>query len=235
MQRNRQVKEFGLYVHIPFCVQKCRYCDFLSAPAPEDVRRAYSRKLQEEIAAAAEIYRDCQVTSIFIGGGTPSLLSVAQASSLMGQLRNCFLVRENAEITIECNPETLYADKLEVYHRLGINRLSIGLQSADAAELELLGRIHTYEKFVQAYQLAREAGFANINVDVMAALPGQTVSAYAGTVRKLIALRPEHISAYSLMIEEGTAFYERYHQAELLREKGREQHALPSEEEERSM
>lgn len=229
------MKELEIYVHIPFCVRKCGYCDFLSAPASESVRSAYMDQLLKEIAAAGPAYRKYQVSSVFIGGGTPSVLLPAQIQRLCRQLQDSFSFLQDAEVTIECNPGTLNEEKLRTYQSCGVNRLSMGLQSADASELRLLGRIHTYEQFTDQYQLARELGFKNINVDIISAIPGQKTSVYEQTLRKVIALEPEHISAYSLIIEEGTPFSDRYGQAEQLRQKGKPQHLLPDEDEERRM
>lgn len=229
------MKELEIYVHIPFCVRKCGYCDFLSAPASESVRSAYMDQLLKEIAAAGPAYRKYQVSSVFIGGGTPSVLLPAQIQRLCRQLQDSFSILQDAEVTIECNPGTLNEEKLRTYQSCGVNRLSMGLQSADASELRLLGRIHTYEQFMDQYQLARELGFKNINVDIISAIPGQKTSVYEQTLRKVIALEPEHISAYSLIIEEGTPFSDRYGQAEQLRQKGKLQHLLPDEDEERRM
>lgn len=229
------MKELELYLHIPFCVRKCQYCDFLSAPAQESVRQAYMEQMEKEIHMAAESCRDYRISTIFIGGGTPSVLSAVQIKSLFDQLHRCFSIFPDAEITIECNPGTVDRDKIRACLESGVNRLSFGLQSADMKELQLLGRIHTFEQFAVNYELARTEGFENINVDIMSALPGQKAGTYEKTIQKVLALRPEHISAYSLIIEEGTPFYERFAQAEMLREKGKEQHLLPAEEEEREM
>lgn len=229
------LKEMELYVHIPFCIQKCRYCDFLSAPAAEDVREAYVGQMLKEIRAAAGLYLDYRVTSVFFGGGTPSLLTAGQMDRLLGQLCQSFCIQPDAEVTAECNPGTLDAAKLRAYKSSGINRLSMGLQSADGRELRLLGRIHTFGQFVANYRLAREAGFGNINVDIMSALPGQTAGIYGQTLQKVLELRPEHISAYSLSIEEGTPFYKEYAGAQRLREQGKAQGLLPTEDEERQM
>ncbi|MDE7312596.1 MAG: radical SAM family heme chaperone HemW [Eubacterium sp.] len=225
----------GLYIHIPFCVKKCGYCDFVSAPASEAVRRAYLGRLQEEIHAVSEAYRNTPVSTVFVGGGTPSVLSPEQMQHLFEQLRGSFLILPDAEITVECNPGSVDAAKLQAYLQSGVNRLSIGLQSADEKELRLLGRVHTYEQFAANYSMARSLGFENINVDIISAIPGQKLSTYEQTLQKVLALAPEHISAYSLILEEGTPFYDRYRQAEILREKGKQQTLLPTEEEERQM
>lgn len=228
-------QKLELYIHIPFCIRKCKYCDFLSAPAKEDVVKAYLKKLQEEIAVSSVYYSNYEIVTVFIGGGTPSILTAQQMEGLLAAVQRFFRVNPQAEITIECNPGTLDQHKLLTYYRLGVNRLSIGLQSADLSEQRLLGRIHTYEQFLANYQLAREIGFANMNVDLMSGLPGQTVRTYESTLQKVLALKPEHISAYSLIIEEGTPFYEMYGQAAKLREQGQEQGLLPTEEEDRRM
>lgn len=206
--QEEKMKELELYVHIPFCVKKCNYCDFLSAPASERTYDAYVSRLLAEIGAAGLAYKTDGVTSVFIGGGTPSVLSAAQMRQLLRRLKDSFPVLPDAEITVECNPGTLDAEKLQAYYEAGVNRLSIGLQSADEKELRMLGRIHTFEQFVQNYELARKTGFKNINVDIISAIPGQKINDYRQTLLKVTALKPEHISAYALIIEEGTPFYE---------------------------
>lgn len=203
-------KELMLYVHIPFCVRKCEYCDFLSGPAKGNEISEYVQAICEEISSYQEVAKDYIVHSLFFGGGTPSMLSGEQIRTIIEALRKIFDFHENAEITIECNPGTLTKNKLSIFKELGINRLSIGLQSTDNNELKLLGRIHTYEEFIENYHTARELGFDNINIDLMSALPGQTLTSYRKTLEQIIALNPEHISAYSLIIEEGTPFFERY-------------------------
>ena len=194
------MKELELYLHIPFCVKKCNYCDFLSAPAGEETRAAYVDALLEEIRGFDEP-EDYEVVTVFFGGGTPSILPGQAIFRIMEALREKFSFRKEAEITLEANPGTVDKEKLSFYKKAGINRLSFGLQSADAEELKKLGRIHTWEKFLESFQLAREAGFSNINVDLMSALPGQTKESWEKTLRQVLALQPEHISAYSLIIE----------------------------------
>lgn len=207
--KNKQALE--LYIHIPFCVRKCAYCDFLSFPATERAHEEYVAKLIEEINGQSAGFQDYRVTSIFLGGGTPSILSADLMRDLFEALYQCFDIAVDAEISIEANPGTLTMEKLFMYHTCGINRISIGLQSADDEELKVLGRIHCYDDFLKSFQRARQAGFTNINVDLMSALPGQTVQSWKNTLRKVMMLKPEHISAYSLIIEEGTPFYDRYH------------------------
>lgn len=221
-------KELELYIHIPFCVKKCSYCDFLSAPATEQTREAYMAALFSEIGGRAKDYRDRIVTSIFIGGGTPSLLSGEQIVQLMDRIREQFALAQDAEITIEVNPGTATAEKLRSFYKAGINRLSIGMQSAQAEELKKLGRIHDFDSFCQVYREAVEAGFTNINVDVMSGLPGQTLASYRDTLEKVLHLEPmpQHISAYSLIVEEGTPFAAMSERGEL---------PLPEEETERAM
>lgn len=228
-------KELELYIHIPFCVQKCFYCDFLSMPADEDIRRHYVSRLTEEIRQKAGSYREYQVTSVFIGGGTPSVLLAEQTVEIMEMLQCGFQIEKNAEVTIECNPGTLTQHKLSAYKSAGINRISMGLQSADNRELKKLGRIHTVEDFLRNYDLIRKSGFENVNVDIMSALPGQTVASWEYTLKEVLKLRPEHISAYSLIIEEGTPFYQKYEEDELRRENGEVPLFLPTEESERKM
>ena len=167
-------RKLQLYVHIPFCVKKCRYCDFLSAPAPEDVRQAYTEQLKKEIAVMGRLYQDRCITSIFVGGGTPSMLDTGQMNGILRQLAESFVIAPDAEVTVECNPGTVDVDKLRAYQNAGVSRLSFGLQSSDDHELQLLGRIHTYEQFVKNYETARQLGIQNINVDIISALPGQT-------------------------------------------------------------
>ncbi|MCC8066272.1 MAG: radical SAM protein, partial [Clostridiales bacterium] len=333
------MRELEIYIHIPFCVKKCAYCDFLSAPANRERRDRYVQTLLEEIrsgspagctayvenasrlggasvvpprCASADIppeergchpartgctahaknasrlggaseTGDCSeyiVTSVFFGGGTPSILSVEQIAAIMDALRSRFQFREDVEITLECNPGTLVSgwselcassgqadmtevpekfnspeksvkslclknisvdmgisetQKLASYRDCGINRLSFGLQSADNGELAALGRIHTWETFLHSYEAARKAGFTNINIDLMSALPGQTVHSWEHTLRQVLQLAPEHISAYSLIIEEGTPFYEKYLEDDRKRADGEQPQYLPSEDDERKM
>lgn len=208
--KTRSKQPLSIYIHIPFCKQKCLYCDFLSAPFGFKERESYVKALLREISLMAEACREYQVISVFFGGGTPSLLGKSQMERIMSAIRKDYELMENAEITVECNPATATFDKLKAYRLCGINRLSIGLQSASDTELKELGRIHTYRQFLETYENARKAGFKNINVDIMSALPGQTLSSYLDTVDKVAALKPEHISAYSLIIEEGTPYFSRY-------------------------
>ncbi|WP_448915713.1 radical SAM family heme chaperone HemW [Eubacterium ramulus] len=229
------MKELELYLHIPFCERKCAYCDFLSAPADLPVRISYIKKLQEEIAYYGAQYEEYQVSSIFFGGGTPTILEGYQLAAILETVKEHFNIATDVEITVECNPGTLTAGKAEKLVQAGFNRLSMGLQSADDRELHLLGRIHNFAQFLESYDLARKVGFRNINVDLMSALPGQTLKSWQDTLQKVTALRPEHISAYSLIIEEGTPFYERFAEDERIREEGGHPKLLPEEDVERQM
>lgn len=206
MKNNRRIP-LELYVHIPFCVRKCQYCDFLSGPSDEETKDRYIEALLKEIRAA-EHTEDYEIVSVFIGGGTPSALKAEAIASIMSTLQEQFFFCEDAEVTIEANPGTVDLEKLTIYRNVGINRLSLGLQSTDAEELKLLGRIHSYEEFLKSYEWAREAGFSNINIDLMFAIPGQTGEAWRQHLYQVAELNPEHISAYSLIIEEGTPFAE---------------------------
>ena len=225
------MREMEIYVHIPFCVQKCSYCDFLSMPADDDVKKQYIGRLKEEIRQMSEEYPGRPVKSVFFGGGTPSILPGSVITGIMDCIRENFQIQSGAEITIECNPGTLDVSRLTQYKKAGINRLSLGLQSADDKELKLLGRIHTYEEFLETWKLTEQAGFKNRNIDLMSALPGQTMESYEDTLSKVLALEPEHISAYSLILEEGTVFYDWYEKGKLDRGAWK----LPSEEEEYAM
>ena len=199
-----------IYVHIPFCARKCDYCDFVSFVTDDDTKKAYFSMLEKQIDMKAESAGSLPVDSVFFGGGTPSLVDAGYIADVMEHLRRRFLFTDDAEITIEMNPNSAHKDKLSVYRSAGINRLSIGLQSTVDEELKRLSRLHSYDEFLRSYDLARTVGFSNINIDIMSALPGQSRDSYTETLKKVCELAPEHISAYSLIIEEGTPFYERY-------------------------
>ena len=223
------MKNLSLYIHIPFCVRKCNYCDFLSAPCDDITKQEYVDALCGEIIERAESFREKPVDTIFFGGGTPSVLSGEQMEQIMGTVREYFQILPEAEISMEMNPGTVDKEKLESYKKTGINRISIGLQSANNEELKVLGRIHTWEGFLRTWEMVREAGFTNVNIDLMSALPGQTVESYSETLDKVLKLKPEHISAYSLIVEEGTLFDEWYG------EDGERQDQLPDEATDRHM
>ena len=230
------MKSISIYIHIPFCVKKCQYCDFLSAPADSRAQKVYLRALKQEIREQAARYREYEVQTVFIGGGTPTAVPCEKLCEVLKTVFTCYRVNPQAEISMEANPGTVTKEALLSYRKAGINRLSIGLQSADDGELKLLGRIHTYRDFLQTYRWAQEAGFTNINLDIMSALPGQSVENYKKSLETVLSLRPQHISAYSLIVEEGTPFYEKYGQeSEKLQATGEKQPDLPSEEEEREM
>ena len=218
-----------IYIHIPFCVRKCAYCDFLSGPADPSLKETYVQALCREINAAGAFDASAgygRVDTVFFGGGTPSLLEAGQMERIFDHLRRWYSLSENGEITMEANPGTLTKEKLWAMKRLGVNRLSLGLQSADDTELKTLGRIHSFADFRDSFEMARKAGFGNINVDVMSALPGQSLSSYIKTLNAVTAFEPEHISAYSLIVEPGTPF-------EKLLDAGRLN--LPDEDTERAM
>lgn len=197
-------------MHIPFCARKCAYCDFLSFPGNERTQRDYTEKLIEEIEYQSAFAKEYQVVSVFIGGGTPSILKTEDMEAVLHALNTHFDILPDAEITMEANPGTVTQEALLSYRKAGVNRISMGLQSADDKELRYLGRIHTYDEFLKSYQRVRMAGFDNVNVDLISAIPGQTVDSWKNTLKKVTMLKPEHISAYSLIVEEGTPYYDRY-------------------------
>lgn len=227
-------KPLALYIHIPFCVQKCLYCDFLSAKASEEEKEAYVTKLLEEIEYwKPVIQKEYYIRTVFIGGGTPTCLSQNQLWRIGKKLSELATVSpgwDDAEMTsggealakqfsqtvtqpfyeftIEANPGTLTQEHVRVLKEIGVNRVSLGLQSAQEEELQALGRIHSYSDFLKSFSLLRENGFDNINVDLMSDIPKQTVESYRATLSAVLALKPEHISSYSLIVEEGTPFYQ---------------------------
>ena len=248
-------RRMSIYVHIPFCIKKCGYCDFLSFPIGKcerqkdaafggscegSVPEEYLRRLLLEIHQGSGDYADREVDTVFVGGGTPSLLQPGQADRLFDRIYQSFHVTPDAEITMEANPGTLSKEKLEAYRQMGINRLSIGLQSADDEELVVLGRIHRLDDFQKSFALARDCGFKNINIDLISGLPGQSIDSWLQTLHTAVDFGPEHISAYGLIIEEGTPFYQLYgtDDEEVMAEQNKkksEEGKLPSEEEDRQM
>ncbi|TQW83299.1 oxygen-independent coproporphyrinogen III oxidase, partial [Clostridioides difficile] len=213
------------YVHIPFCVKKCKYCDFNSYKMDIDSKKRYIEDLKIEMELYSnKLYKDnkyknkecCslnkndKITSIFVGGGTPSILTSDEIREVFISIKEMFDIDENAEITIECNPGTLTLEKLKTMKEIGINRLSIGLQAIQEKHLNFIGRIHTYEEFEKNYKDALSVGFKNINVDLMYSLPNQTLCDWKETLEKVVHLNPTHISAYSLILEEGTELYNMY-------------------------
>jgi len=199
-----------IYVHIPFCVRKCDYCDFVSFACKESVWEEYFKALCRQIELKAETMGKLPVASCFFGGGTPSVPDAEYICKTLNLLREKFKFSDDAEITIEMNPNSASKEKLAMYKEAGINRISIGLQSTENEELKKLTRLHSYEEFLNTYNTARNLGFENINIDLMSAIPGQTLESYSRTLERVIGLNPEHISAYSLILEEGTPFFERY-------------------------
>lgn len=197
---------YGFYLHIPFCEKKCSYCDFYSIESMTHIER-FTDMLLQEIELRKHQYDGTAVTSVFFGGGTPSLLSPEAIARINTALCNVAKVTDDAEWTMECNPGTVTLERLQAYRAAGINRLSFGVQSFTASELEFLDRIHDAEQAAQAMQLAREAGFTNVNMDLMFAVPGQTLESLTHNLERMIALSPDHISAYSLIYEQGTPLY----------------------------
>lgn len=220
------VKEIGLYVHIPFCIKKCKYCDFISYRQNNSMIDSYVTALTKELSMHKNTLRDYKIKTVFIGGGTPSILDINKLDIIINQIHKNFDINSRAEVTIECNPGTLTKEKLKFYKNIGINRLSIGLQSFNNEILKFIGRIHSKEDFIDNYNKARNAGFENINIDLIYGLPNQDMKDWEGTLKEVIKLKPEHVSAYSLKIEEGTVLYR------LLDEKKLN---LPSDEEDRDM
>lgn len=212
IKRWKMKKSLGIYIHIPFCVRKCAYCDFCSFPrAGEHTKGAYAQEISRRIADASHGAREYRVDTVYFGGGTPSLMSARDVERMLGEIFRGFDVDGGAEITLECNPATADRAYFEAIRRMGVNRLSMGLQSASDRELKLLGRIHTAEDFIRTFGDAREAGFDNISADLMYGIPEQTQESLKSSIDTLVGLSPEHISAYGLMIEEGTDFYRRRH------------------------
>ncbi len=220
------MKEIGIYIHIPFCIRKCNYCDFCSVEIDEDIVEQYVSALIKEMLNYKETVKNYSVKSVFIGGGTPSLISVECMEKIIAALYKIINLKSDMEFTIESNPGTLNKEKIKFYHASGINRLSIGLQAWQNSLLKKLGRIHTSQEFEESFFIAREFGFENINVDLMFGIPDQTLADWNETLLKTIALKPEHISAYSLKVEENTTFGKLYEDGKL---------NLPSEENDRLM
>lgn len=221
------MKELGIYVHIPFCKSKCYYCDFKSFSNIENKEKEYIDCLVKEIESKNwnEINKKYEVTTIYIGGGTPSYINCRQIERILQTIKNNTKLK-TPEITIEVNPGTINEEKLITYKNAGINRLSIGLQSTNNNLLKQIGRIHTYEEFFSTYQLAKKVGFDNINVDLMLGLPNQTIEDLKQSIESVIKLKPNHISVYSLILEEGTKLYDLVENGEV---------ELPDEELERQM
>ena len=223
------MKEIGIYIHIPFCIKKCEYCDFVSYCNKKEYVPQYINALKKEIKN--NINKEYKITTIYIGGGTPSSIEENYIADIIETIKLNMNEEnlkdfENIEVTIEVNPGTVNKEKLQVYKKIGINRLSIGLQETHNELLKSIGRIHTYEEFIKTYNLARKIGFNNINVDLMIALPNQTIQDIKENLENITKLNPEHISVYSLILEEGTPFYNKYNENKI---------KLPDEELERNM
>lgn len=219
-----------LYIHIPFCVKKCAYCDFLSFGSDQDDRRRYALALIQELKYWGQQLDHPQVETVFIGGGTPSWMEPQYLAEIIATAREEFHILPDCEFTMEMNPGTVTQESLGIYLRSGVNRLSIGLQSSIDSELQTLGRIHDYNQFLRSYEKVMEAGFTNINIDIMTGIPGQNLKSLEKTLRNVTGLHPKHISAYDLMIEEGTPFYEKYCFDEVKRHAGMPTEFLPDEE-----
>lgn len=211
------MKKLGMYIHIPFCIKKCLYCDFLSfVNTGIDIHRQYIEALKKEIEYYGEVYGDeFTVDTIFFGGGTPSLIDANLLKEVLQLIKDKYKVQKDAEITIECNPKTVDVEKLEIYKEAGINRLSIGVQTFNDMALKRLGRVHKSEDAKETYALARKAGFDNINIDLMFAIPEHTYDVWEDTLNQVVCLNPEHISFYSLQLEEGTRYFEMFEKGEL--------------------
>lgn len=217
--------KISLYIHIPFCAQKCLYCDFPSFARKDHLRNAYIEALNKEIISLREKLNNLEINTIFIGGGTPSVLEADELECLLKEVAKLNMAKD-IEYSMECNPGNLTEEKLKVMKKYGVNRISMGLQAKQDNLLKGLGRIHNYKTFKENFLLAKKVGFNNINVDLMFGLPNQRLNEWEETLREIISLDPAHISAYSLIIEEGTAFYNLYENDKL---------KLPTEEEERKM
>ena len=222
-------KHLGIYVHVPFCVSKCAYCDFYSLPCEskkitDELKNDYVRALIRDMEKTAPLYENAVIETVFVGGGTPTLLPTPAIRELVGAMRRIFDLSEVKEFTFEANPATFDAEKLTAMRECGVDRLSIGMQSASDTELSALGRIHTFSDTKNAAELARKCGFENINLDIMYGIPYQTKESFASTLRSAMALSPEHISVYGLQLEEGTPLC-----------KNKDSYVFPSEDEEYDM
>lgn len=222
------MKELGIYIHIPFCKQKCYYCDFISYANKEEKVKEYIESLQKEIELELDRYKneEYEITTIYIGGGTPSFIDALYIERIINTIKQNYKLHENPEITIEVNPGTINEEKIRKYKDIGINRISIGLQTTKDNLLKQIGRIHTYEEFLNCYQIVQKVGIDNINVDLMLGLPNQTLEDLKESLREVINLKPNHISLYSLILEENTVLEKQVSENEL---------ELPSEDIERKM
>ncbi len=224
MEDNEQIKEIGLYIHIPFCKSKCYYCDFLSFSNKNSLKEKYIHCLEKEIVHYAtenkimydhDLEKKYEVKTIYIGGGTPSAIDEIYIVNILKKIKKYYYIKEDAEITIEVNPGTVTKEKLITYKEIGINRLSIGLQATQDELLKKIGRIHTYSQFEETYKAARQVGFKNINIDLMIGLPEQRIKDVEKSLKTVLLLKPEHLSVYSLILEEGTELYRKVENDEL--------------------
>ena len=197
-------EEISVYIHVPFCVRKCAYCDFASFAGKLSQRQSYVEAVCRELRAQAAFFGHRRVRTVFFGGGTPTLLAGGQLAQMMDALRACFDLAPDVEITMEGNPGTLTRENLDAYRAAGVNRLSLGVQSLDDGLLSAIGRIHTAAEAVQAVRMAREAGFDNLSLDLMLGLPGQTPALWRDTLERALSLEIAHVSCYALILEEGT-------------------------------
>ena len=224
MENNEEKHEIGLYIHIPFCKSKCYYCDFLSFSDKNNLKEKYIHCLEKEIEHYAtenkilyehKLEKKFMVKTIYIGGGTPSVVDEIYIANIIKKIKKNFELSKDIEITIEVNPGTVTKEKLSTYNEIGINRLSIGLQAVQDELLKKIGRVHTYSQFEETYKAARQVGFKNINVDLMIGLPDQRVKDVEKSLKTVLSLKPEHLSVYSLILEEGTNLYQKVETGEI--------------------
>ena len=208
--------KLGIYIHIPFCRSKCDYCDFYSLAGRDDRMDQYQKALLSHIKETAPLAQDFPVDTIYIGGGTPSYYGAKRLKELLGVIRKLYKVEKDAEVTVECNPDSVDVKSLKILHKAGVNRLSMGMQSANACELERIHRIHTPQQVNEAATAARKAGFTNLSLDLIYGLPGQTIDSWKATVEHALSLIPQHLSCYGLKVEEGTPLAARVAQGEVL-------------------
>ena len=208
--------KLGIYIHIPFCRSKCDYCDFYSLAGRDDRMDQYQKALLSHIKETAPLAQDFPVDTIYIGGGTPSYYGAKRLKELLGVIRKLYKVEKDAEVTVECNPDSVDVKSLKILRKAGVNRLSMGMQSANACELERIHRIHTPQQVNEAATAARKAGFTNLSLDLIYGLPGQTMDSWKATVEHALSLIPQHLSCYGLKVEEGTPLAARVAQGEIL-------------------
>lgn len=208
--------KLGIYIHIPFCRSKCDYCDFYSLAGRDDRMDQYQKALLSHIKETAPLAQDFPVDTIYIGGGTPSYYGAKRLKELLGVIRKLYKVEKDAEVTVECNPDSVDVKSLKILRKAGVNRLSMGMQSANTCELERIHRIHTPQQVNEAATAARKAGFTNLSLDLIYGLPGQTMDSWKATVEHALSLIPQHLSCYGLKVEEGTPLAARVAQGEIL-------------------